>query len=85
MAKTKDEISDPAAVGAAPDGSPAAPAVDVVPAEIVSDSLAAYARARAARIMSGDSGALPVILGLVVIRGNAGRSPSPARSWSTSM
>ncbi len=67
MAKTKDEISDPAAVGAAPDGSPAAPAVDVVPAEIVSDSLAAYARARAARIMSGDSGALPVILGLVVI------------------
>lgn len=67
MAKTKDEISDPAAVGAAPDGSPAAPAVDVVPAEIVSDSLAAYARARAARIMGGDSGALPVILGLVVI------------------
>src|SRR5487761_1135578 len=44
-----------------------AAAAAVVPAELVADSLRQYARARLAKTLSGDSGALPVILALVII------------------
>ncbi|HVB13967.1 MAG TPA: ABC transporter permease [Candidatus Dormibacteraeota bacterium] len=44
-----------------------AAAVAIVPPELVADSLGQYGRAWVARTMSGDSGALPVILALVVI------------------
>ncbi|MHB1500995.1 MAG: sugar ABC transporter permease [Candidatus Dormibacteria bacterium] len=71
MARAEEEVGRGAAATAPANGGElsdqAGAAIDIVPPEIVADSLATYVRARATRILSGDSGALPVILGLVVI------------------
>src|SRR5579862_8685424 len=71
--------NDPLNVATAPAPATAAPLVDLtaakddaavaaeVPAAIVAQSLGQYARAWMQRIRSGDSGVLPVVLGIVIV------------------
>jgi D-xylose transport system permease protein len=49
------------------DATVAAEAVPVVPPEILANSLGEYLRAWAARVRAGESGVLPVVVGLVLI------------------
>ncbi len=71
MAKAEDEVSKGPVVIDVPEGEPltdlTAAAVEAVPPEIVAESLSEYVRAWARRTAGGDSGALPVVLALVVI------------------
>ncbi|EQD46363.1 inner-membrane translocator, partial [mine drainage metagenome] len=71
MAKTEGEVSEEAAGTPRPEADPlvdlTAAAVDVVPPEIIAESLGQYLRAWLARIASGNTGALPVVFALVVI------------------
>ena len=71
MARAEDEIAKPVAQPGPP-GSQSLPdltaaPVDIVPPELVAESLGEYARAWVRRTTGGDSGALPVVLALVVI------------------
>src|SRR5271170_3380475 len=70
-----DTVDDPVATGASPEGQPAggAPAGALDPDDLVAltpdvaDSLGDYLRAWWKRIRGGESGALPIIIGLIVI------------------
>ncbi|MEA2578449.1 MAG: D-xylose transport system permease protein xylG [Chloroflexota bacterium] len=55
--------------GAAPDVAPdlTAAAVEVLPPELVADSVGQYAQGWLARVRGGDAGVLPVILALVIL------------------
>ena len=72
MAQIEDEERRPAApaeMAAAAEAAPdlTAAAVEAIPPEITAQSLGQYLRGSLARIRSGDSGVLPVILALAVI------------------
>jgi D-xylose transport system permease protein len=71
MAKTEDQLSEESLETPRPEAGPlvdlTAAAVDTVPPEIVAESLGQYVRAWLTRTTSGDAGALPVVLALVVI------------------
>src|ERR1700736_661230 len=55
------------AIAGEPDAAPVAATQSEIPAEIVAQTLGEYVRARLVRIRRGDSGMLPVVVGLVVI------------------
>ncbi len=71
-----DTVDDPIATGESPEGQPASgtPAVAldheelvVLAPDVLADSLGDYLRAWWKRIRGGESGALPIIIGLIVI------------------
>ncbi len=69
-----DTIGDPATPGKGPEGPPAAAGTAMAPEaivalapEVLADSLGDYLRAWWKRIRGGESGALPIIAGLIVI------------------
>src|SRR5271157_2553916 len=63
--KAADDIAAQAQAEAAPDLTAAA--VDVIPPEIVAQSLTQYLRAWSVRVRSGDAGVLPVVAALVAV------------------
>ena len=60
-----DDITAQAEADAAPDLTAAA--VDVIPPEIIAQSLSQYLRAWFARVRAGDAGVLPVVAALIVV------------------
>src|SRR5438270_13531828 len=64
---TTDEPPTPDELPPDPTAAAEAAAIVEVPPSIIAQSLGEYARAWVIRIRSGDSGILPVLLGLVII------------------
>ena len=65
---------------ASPDGADLTAAkVDIVPPEIVTNSLQQYLRAWWAKVRSGDTGVLPVIIALVAVTVSSSKGPTTTK------